>query len=321
MCKKAFRIDQYLQTLSNTVFSVELLPPLRGAGIEAIYNLVDELIPYKPLFLSITYHQEEIIYEEYENNIRKRRLRKRPGTVAIAAALRFKYNIEVVPHLICGGFSREETEDALIDLNFLGIHNVLALRGDPPQHQKYFTPKKGGHRYAYELVEQIAQMNKGIFLDVDTEYPTPTNFCIGVAGYPEKHHEAPNIQTDITYLKLKVDKGAHFIITQMFFDNKYFYNFLKLTNEAGIKIPIIPGIKCITNLDQLHTIPMNFHVTIPHELVKEILKLSKPEHIKDLGIEWTVNQIKDLMANGIKCFHFFSAGKVDWITKVVNKVF
>jgi len=316
------KLTDILKKSQKTLFSIEILPPLKGKGIQSIYNAIDPLLEFKPAFIDVTYHREEYIYKKRPGGyLEKVSVRKRPGTVGICAALMYKYNIEAVPHIICGGFNKEETENALIDLHFLGIQNVLALRGDSIESEPYFVPEPGGHAYALDLVKQIAAMNKGIYLDEEMKDAEPTDFCIGVAGYPEKHFEAPNIQTDLHYLKQKIDAGAHYIVTQMFFDNKKYFNFVEKCREMGITVPIIPGIKILSSKKQLLTIPKVFNVEIPFELSQAIHKCKSDEEVQDIGIEWSIQQCKELIQKNVPCLHFYTMGNATITKKVAEKIF
>jgi methylenetetrahydrofolate reductase (NADPH) len=319
-----FRItmDSFLEKLGRTSqrqFSFELLPPPKGKDIELIYNAIDPLVEYKPSFISVTYHREEIAYKVRKDGfIEKKTIHKRPGTVAISAAIKYKYNITVVPHMICGGFSREETENALIDLHFLGIRNILALRGDPAKFETRFEPEADGHHFASELVDQILKLNKGIYNDDELLNSTTTDFTVGVAGYPEKHFEAPNAEFDLQNLKRKIDAGAKFIITQMFFNNQVFYNFVEKCRKAGINVPIIPGIKPITALGQLYTLPSSFFIDIPQELVSNLSKYSQKLDIEKAGIEWAVKQAEDLYNFGCSNIHYFTMGTSRIIKSIIE---
>jgi len=277
---------------------------------------------FKPPFVDVTYHREEYIYKKREGGyLEKIAIRKRPGTVGICSAIINRYQTDAVPHIICGGFTREETENALIELNYLGIDNVLLLRGDPIKTETHFTPEQGGHHYAIELVQQVASMNKGQFLDDDLKDVDPTRFCIGVAGYPEKHFEAPSPSTDIRRLKDKIDAGADYIVTQMFFDNKKFFQFVDKCREAGITVPIIPGLKPLTTVKHLNLLPKTFHIDLPDELVKEVEKCSSDEQVKEVGIEWCIQQSKELVNQKIPCLHYYTMGNSDIISKIASEVF
>ncbi|GAB4448340.1 MAG: methylenetetrahydrofolate reductase [NAD(P)H] [Bacteroidia bacterium] len=315
-------IDILKNNQNKTLFSIEILPPLKGKGIQNIYNVIDQLLEFKPAFIDVTYHREEYVYKKRPGGyLEKVSVRKRPGTVGICAALMYKYDIETVPHMICGGFNKEETENALIDLNFLGIQNVLALRGDSIKSEPYFVPEPGGHAYAIDLVKQIAAMNKGIYLDEEMKDAEPTDFCIGVAGYPEKHFEAPNIHSDLMYLKQKIDAGAHYIVTQMFFDNKKYFDFVLKCKELGINVPIIPGIKILTSKKQLLTIPKIFNVEIPFDLYKEVQKCNSDEAVQQVGVEWCVQQCKELIQFHAPCLHFYTMGNPETTKKVAQQIF
>jgi len=277
---------------------------------------------FKPAFIDVTYHREEYIYKNRENGLlEKKTTRKRPGTVGICAAIMNKYKVDAVPHIICGGFSREETENALIDLNFLGIDNVLALRGDHIKSEGTFVPDPEGHKYASELINQVKDMNKGLYLDDDLQNAFPTNFCIGVAGYPEKHFEAPNLKTDLKYLKLKQDLGADYIVTQMFFDNKKFFDFVNKCREEGINIPIIPGLKPITTEKQITVLPSIFHMDIPEDLSEAVEKCKNAEQVKQVGIEWCIEQSKELVKFGVPVLHYYSMGKSQSVRQIASALF
>lgn len=315
-------IDHINNAKGKTLFSIEILPPLKGENIRTLFDNMDPLMEFKPPFIDVTYHREEYVYKKKEGGLlEKRSTRKRPGTVGICAAIQNHYQIDTVPHIICGGFSREETENALIDLQFLGIDNVLALQGDAIKSEGRFSPDPDGHRFASELLGQIVAMNHGKFLDEDLGNATPTNFCIGVAGYPEKHFAAPNLKADLKYLKLKVDMGAEYIVTQMFFDNKKYIDFVNQCREAGIHVPIIPGIKPITTKSQASVLPTVFHIDLPEELTDEVERCKDNAAVKQVGIEWAVKQSKELIAFGVPTLHFYSMGKSDPIYKIAKQLF
>src|SRR5687768_8126395 len=258
------KVIDHIRQAKDTLISFEILPPLKGKTINSIYEHLDPLMEYKPSFINVTYHRSEHVFKKKaDGTFDKVEVRKRPGTVGICAAIMNRYGVDAVAHLICGGFSKQETEDALIDLNFLGINNVLVLRGDAPRNETFFEPEPGGHKYAIELLQQVTNMNNGIYLEEDLKNAVKTNFCIGVAGYPEKHFEAPNMQTDLAYLKAKVDAGAEYVTTQMFFDNEKYFQFVKCCRDAGITVPIVPGLKPVRTKKQLNIIPRTFHVDIP----------------------------------------------------------
>jgi methylenetetrahydrofolate reductase (NADPH) len=283
---------------------------------------MDPLMEFKPPFVDVTYHREEFVYKKRENGLlEKKSTRKRPGTVALCAALQNHYKVDTVPHIICGGFTKDETENALIDLHFLGIESLLVLQGDGIKNEGRFVPDPDGHKYASELLEQVVNLNNGKYLDDDLLNSTPTNFCVGVAGYPEKHFAAPNLKTDLKYLKHKVDSGAEYIVTQMFFDNKKYFDFVDRCREAGIHVPIIPGIKPITTKTQSSILPTIFYIDIPEELEDEVEKCKDNTAVKELGIEWAVKQSKELMKRGVPTLHFYSMGKSDPIYRIAKELF
>ncbi|MDI3526009.1 MAG: methylenetetrahydrofolate reductase [Tenuifilum sp.] len=316
------KVIDILNNSKKTLFSFELLPPLKGHNIETIFSTIDKLKPYNPAYINITYHREEVVYTTNSNGVKiPVKLRRRPGTVGLSAAIQQKYAIDVVPHIICGGFDAHETEDALIDLDFLGINNILAVRGDADKITGRFEAKPGGHNYAIDLVKQVANLNKGIYLEKLMEEPKPTNFCIGVAGYPEKHPESPNCDSDIHYLKKKVEAGASYIVTQMFFDNRHYFRFVKRCREAGIKVPIIPGLKPISVKHHLNILPKVFDVHIPQELVLEVEKCKTNAEVTQLGVEWAIAQSKDLVKANVPALHFYTMGKADNIAQIAKNVF
>jgi methylenetetrahydrofolate reductase (NADPH) len=313
------KVTEHIKNAKKTLFSFEILPPLKGTSIESIYTSLDPLMEFNPSFVDVTYHREEFVYKKRPDGFLERRsVRKRPGTVGICAAIMNKYQVDTVPHIICGGFSKEETENALIDLDFLGIDNVLVLRGDPIKSETYFKPNKGGHSYASELLGQVHEMNNGIYLDEDLKNSAPTNFCIGVAGYPEKHFEAPNMRSDIHFLKKKVEAGADYIVTQMFFDNQQYFDFVNLCRENDIIIPIIPGIKPMSTKKQLTLLPQRFHLNVPNPLVDQVLKCKTNEAVRQVGVEWAIQQTKELIEFGAPCIHFYTMGKSDNVQKIVG---
>lgn len=316
------KVTEHIRNANKTLFSFELLPPLKGEQFSNIEEKIDPLLEFNPAYINITYHQEEVVYEKLSGGLlRKRTVSKRPGTVGISSAIQYKTGIDVVPHLICGGFKREITENALIDLHFLGIDNLLLLRGDAPATQKYFTPDPEGNAFAVDLVKQASNLNKGIYLEEGLENAHPTNFCIGVAGYPEKHPEAPNLESDLLNLKAKVDAGAEYIVTQMFFDNQKYFDFVKSCRAAGINVPIIPGLKPLSGKKQLITLPQTFHVDIPQELAAEVQKCKSNKNIYQLGIEWGIAQSKELIAAGVPVLHYYTMGKSDNIREIAKAVF
>jgi len=314
-------IDKIKQA-DNPLFTFELLPPLKGHSIERIYTAIDRLMEFKPAYINFTSHRNETTYHERPDGLLEKRIvRKRPGTIALAAAVKYKYNITVVPHILCGGFSKEETENVLIEMNFLGIDDVLALRGDPPKGSRRFIPEKDGHANTFELVEQIIDMNNGKYLEESLVNSSPTNFCIGVAGYPEKHFEAPNRQVDIENLKHKVESGASYIVTQMFFDNKKFYRFRDECNKAGITVPIIAGMKPISALNDIKLLSQSFHIDLPNDLVKTVLKCTTDEEAREAGIEWATMQSQELVKGGVPGIHYYTLGRSDNIARIVKASF
>lgn len=317
------KVTEHLSKANGrTLFSFEILPPLKGQTIQRIYETIDQLLEFQPSFIDVTSHREEYVFKKRENGLlEKVTTRKRPGTVGICAAIQYRYQIDTVPHIICGGFSKEETEYALIDLNFLGIDNCLVLRGDAIRSEGVFTPDPNGHAYAVDLLKQVVDLNNGRYLHEETQNSMATNFCIGVAGYPEKHYEAPNLKTDLHYLKEKVDAGAEYIVTQMFFDNRHYFEFVEKCRKAGITVPIIPGIKPLATKKQLSVIPHFFHIDFPDELTDEALKCKTNEDVYNLGIKWAIQQCQELKAAGVPCIHFYSMGKADNIAAIAKEVF
>ena len=306
----------------RTLFAFELLPPLKGENISAIYRTVDALREYDPAYINVTYHREEVKLVEREGGLLERRVvRKRPGTVGISTAITARYGIDCIPHLICGGFSADETEDALIEMNFLGIDNVLALRGDNMRGEHAFRPHADGHIHACELVRQIAGMNRGEYLSGEVEHPAPTDFCIGVAGYPEKHAEAPNMKSDIAHLKEKIEAGGDYVVTQMFFDNAKFFAFTEQCRQAGIDVPIVAGIKPFSTKAQLSLLPQVFGVNIPEELASEVERAADNDAVRQIGIEWAVQQCRELIAFGVPAVHFYTMGRPDNVAAIARAVF
>lgn len=315
-------ITEILNQPDHSRFSIELLPPLKGQHIDSIYRTMDALMPFDPAFVDVTYHREEYVYREVGPGLlQKRTVRKRPGTVGICAALMNRYEIETVPHIICGGFSVEETENALIDLDFVGVRNVLALRGDAIRSEGRFKAEADGHAYAIDLVDQIVDLNKGVYLDPDLKNTTTTSFCIGVAGYPEKHFEAPNPDSDLRWLKQKVDHGAEYIITQMFFDNRRYFDFVDRCRDNGINVPIIPGIKPLTTATQLSVLPQVFHVDLPDELVAAVEAAKTKEQVREAGIAWCTRQAEELLDGGVPTLHFYTMGKANPTVEIARRVF
>ncbi|WP_185869779.1 methylenetetrahydrofolate reductase [NAD(P)H] [Blattabacterium cuenoti] len=319
------KVTEHITKAKKSLFSFEILPPIRGHDIKDIFSTLDPLMEFNPPFIDVTYHREEFIYVEKENGLlQRRKISRRPGTVGICAAIMNKYGVDAVPHLICGGFNKQMTENALIDLNFLGIDNVLVLRGDSIKSEKFFIAKKNGHKYAIELVKQVTNLNKGKYLDntfFEQKKSPLFDFCIGVAGYPEKHLEAPNIDSDLFFLKKKVEAGADYIVTQMFFDNKKFFTFVKKCRSEGITVPIIPGIKPISSKKQLNSLPSRFYLNIPNELVKEVEKAKDKKIVSHIGIEWGIHQSKELKNSGVEVIHYYTMDKPENIYKIVQAIY
>ncbi len=306
----------------ETGFSFEILPPLKGRHIDSIFNNIDPLMEFEPPFIDVTYHREEYIYKELENGLlQKKIVKKRPGTVGICAAIKNKYNVDAIPHVLCGGFTKEDTENFLIDLDFLDIDNVVALRGDAIKNEIYFKPEKEGNTYAGDLVNQIERLNQGKYLDESLANTSSTDFCIGVAGYPEKHMEAPSLDSDIHFLKKKIKMGADYIVTQMFFDNQKYFEFVKKCRKEGITVPVIPGLKPISTKKQLNLIPYRFKVDLPDELVMEVVKCRDNKAVRQVGIEWCIAQSKELIKNRVPFLHYYSMGKSNSIKSIASQVF
>ncbi|MCZ2480926.1 methylenetetrahydrofolate reductase [NAD(P)H] [Aquirufa nivalisilvae] len=315
------KITEYFKNSGGkTLFSIEIIPPVKGQHLGELMGHIEPLMEFKPPFIEVTYHREEFIEKEVNGELKRIPIRKRPGTLGICAALMQKFKVEAVPHVICGGFTQEETEDFLIDLHYLGIENVLALRGDQEKGEDRFIPKLGGHAYANELVEQICRMNKGQLLYEETE-SFPTNFCVGVAAYPEKHFEAVSLETDLQYLKQKVDAGADYVVTQMFFDNQKYFDFVKACRAVGINVPIIPGIKPLATVKQLEVLPAIFHLEIPNDLSKAVLAATNSAGIKQVGIEWAIQQGKELIQAGVPALHFYTMSKSDSVRSIASALF
>jgi len=315
------KVTDHIENAKETLFSFEILPPLKGKSIQSIYEGIDPLMEFKPKFINVTYHREEFIYKERENGLlEKIAIRKRPGTVGICAAIMNKYDVDAIPHLICGGFSKEETENALIDLQFLGIDNVLALRGDSIKTESSFRPNKEGHEFAVDLIHQISDMNQGNYMMDDIQLE-PTNFCIGTAGYPEKHYEAMNLDTDLLNVKRKVAAGASYIVTQMFFDNTKFFRFVDACRSAGITVPIIPGVKPVKTLAHISFLPKFFHIDYPVELSNELMKCKDNKSVEQVGIEWGIQQSKELKAQGVPCIHYYTMSNSTSVQEIAREVF
>ncbi len=318
---QAMKVTEHIGQSKGTLISFEVLPPLKGKGIGALYKHLDPLMEFKPSYINVTYHRSEHVFKKNAaGSFEKVAVRKRPGTEAICAAIMNRYTVDTVPHLICGGFSINDTEDALINLHYLGIDNVLVLRGDAARNETSFEPEPGGHKYAVDLLKQVANLNAGIYLEEELKDMSPTKFCIGVAGYPEKHFEAPNMETDLKHLKNKVDAGADYIVTQMFFDNKKFFAFVEACRRAGITVPVIPGLKAITSKKQLTTIPRTFYVDIPAELANEILQCKTDEEVSTLGTAWLLQQSKELKAAGVPVLHYYTLGNPMIVANVVKEL-
>jgi len=315
------KVIDHINEAKDTLISFEVLPPLKGKGIDALYKHLDPLMEFKPSFINVTYHRSEHVFKKNaDGSFQKVVVRKRPGTESICAAIMNKYNVDTVPHLICGGFSVNETEDALINLHYLGIDNVLVLRGDAAKNETSFEPEPDGHKYASDLLKQVVNLNAGVYLEDELKNTQKTKFCIGIAGYPEKHFEAPNMATDLQYLKAKVDMGADYIITQMFYDNDKYYSFVKACREIGINVPIIPGLKPVYNRKQLNILPKTFHIDLPTDLSMEMLKCKTDEEVEKVGTEWLLHQSKDLKKNGVPVLHYYTLGKPHVVANVVKEI-
>lgn len=317
------KVTEYFEKANGqTLISFEVLPPLKGGSMQAIFDVLDPLMEFRPPFIDVTYHREDYLYKERDSGyFEKIAIRKRPGTVGICASIMHRYGVDAVPHLICGGFSKEETENALIDLNYLNINNVLALRGDARKFDGKFIAEKDGHNYAIDLVKQVNDMNNGKYLDANIENGMKTDFCIGIAGYPEKHFEAPNMDSDLHFTKAKVDAGADYIVTQMFFDNQKYFDFVDACREMGINVPIVPGLKPITKKYQLSALPRLFHLDLPTDLSDALLKAKNAEGRRQVGVEWAVMQSKELKKKGAPCLHFYTMGDVQTIREIAEQVF
>ncbi len=315
------KITEHISQTQDTLISFEVLPPLKGKTITTLYDHLDPLMEFKPSWINVTYHRSESMFKKkVDGTFEKVEVRKRPGTVGICAAIMNHYSIDAVPHIICGGFNKRETEDALIDLDFLGIDNVLVLRGDAAKNEASFEPEPGGNNFGIDLLQQVSNMNSGIYLDEDIKNGGKTNFCMGVAGYPEKHFEAPNLEIDLKRLKEKVDAGADYIMTQMFFDNKKFFDFVAACKAMDINVPIIPGLKPITNKKQLSVLPRIFHVDIPTDLSNAIMKCKTDAECEQVGTEWLIQQSKELKEFGVPVLHYYTLGKPKVIFNVVKQL-
>jgi len=315
------KVIDHINQATKPLISFEILPPLKGKGIQSLYNHMDPLMEFDPAFINVTYHRSEHVFKKKQDGtFEKVVVKKRPGTESICAAIMNKYNVDTVPHLICGGFGVNETEDALINLNYLGIDNVLVLRGDAAKNEASFEAEPGGHAYAIDLLKQVTNLNEGVYLEEDLKNTSKTKFCIGVAGYPEKHFEAPNMDTDLQYLKQKVDAGADYIVTQMFFDNAKYYAFVNACRAIGITVPIIPGLKPIYNKKQLTVLPKIFHIDLPTALSNEIVKCKTDEEVEKIGAAWLLEQSRDLQKSGVPVLHYYTLGRPGLICDVVKEL-
>lgn len=316
------KVVDHIKQATSTLFSIEILPPLKGKSIQSIFDGIDPLMEFKPSFVDVTYHREEYLYKKRDGGyLEKVSIRKRPGTVGICSAIMNKYHVDTVPHIICGGFSKEETENALIDLHFLGIDNVLALRGDSIKSEPEFVPDPNGHAYAIDLVKQIHQMNNGTYIENDLADVAPTNFCIGIAGYPEKHFEAPNMVSDMRHLKSKIEAGAEYVVTQMFFDNSVYFEYVKKCKEMNIQVPIIPGLKIMTTKKQATILSKIFKIDIPPDLLEAVEKCKTDKEVKEVGIEWCIEQSKELIKGNAPCLHYYTMGTSEVTRRVASAVF
>lgn len=316
------KITEHIERAKKTLFSFEILPPLKGQSLQDMLAGIEPLMEFNPPFVDVTYHREEYIYKQHPGGLlQKVSTKKRPGTVGICAALMNRFHVEPVPHLLCGGFSKEETENALIDLEFIGVQNVLALRGDADKSEGKFIAENDGHCYAWELVKQITDMNKGIYLHDETETGFHTNFCVGVAGYPEKHFEAPSLTYDLKYLQTKINAGASYVVTQMFFDNQKYFDYVKKVREAGIDVPIIPGLKPITTLSQIVNLPRTFFLDLPDALMIELDKCKSNADVKEVGIAWAIQQSRELVQAGVPSLHYYTMSKAEATYKIAKEVF
>lgn len=313
------KVIEHLEKAKNPLISFELIPPKRGGDIKGLLSVLDDITKYNPPFIDITSHAAEVIYEETATGIKKRIKRKRPGTLGICALIQNKYNIDAVPHVLTKGFTREETEDFLIELNYLQIQNVLAIRGDDSGYEKPIPEGKSKNSFAADLVKQIMNMNRGKYLEDSLLDARPTDFCVGVSGYPEKHFEAPNLKTDVRFVKEKVDAGADYVVTQMFYDNKYYFKFVDLCREIGIKVPIIPGLKILTSKAHLTSVPKNFYINIPDGLSDEVMA-TKPEHALDIGVEWAAKQVEELLNKNVPSVHFYIMQNSKPIIKLMERL-
>ena len=316
------KVTDHINQSDKTLVSFEILPPLKGKGIQSLYSHLDPLMEFNPSFINVTYHSSEHIFKKRaDGGFEKVVVRKRPGTESICASIMNKYNVDTVPHLICGGFGINETEDALINLNYLGIDNVLVLRGDAAKNESAFEPEPGGHQFAIDLLKQVKNLNDGVYLEEDLKNTMKTKFCIGVAGYPEKHFEAPNMESDLKHLKAKVDAGADYIITQMFFDNAKYFAFVNACREIGINVPIIPGLKPVYTKKQLTILPKTFHIDLPTPLSEAVQACKTDLDVEKIGEEWMIEQSKELKKAGVPVLHYYTLGRPVLVANVVKEVF
>jgi methylenetetrahydrofolate reductase (NADPH) len=313
------KVTEHLARAQKPLISFEIIPPKRGGDIKGLLTAVDDIARYRPPFIDITSHAAEVVYEETNQGIKKIVKRKRPGTLGICALIQYKYNIDAVPHVLCQGFTREETEDFMIDIQYLGIDNVLAIRGDESEYQKPLLHGRTANTHAVDLVRQIADMNRGKYLEDSLLDARPSDFCVGVSGYPEKHFEAPNLKADIKYIKEKIEAGASYVVTQMFFNNHFYYDFLKTCREEGITVPIIPGLKILLAKSNLTSLPRNFHVSIPEELSDEV-SAAKPEHATEIGVNWASRQLEDLLNHNVPAVHFYIMQNSIPVKMLMNKI-
>ena len=317
------KVTDYIKnSKEKTLFSFEIVPPVKGQNIQTLYDNIDPLMEFKPPFIDVTTSREEYVYIEKKGGLLERKTtRMRPGTVGICASLQHKYNVDTVPHVLCGGFTKEETEYVLVDCHYLEIDNVMALRGDSMKHEQYFEAVSGGNKFASDLVNQISDLNRGKYLHETIESQNPSQFCIGVAGYPEKHLESPSMKTDLMHLKEKVDAGADYVVTQMFFDNQKYFDFVKQAREIGITVPIIPGIKPVAVKRHLQILPQTFSLDLPENLVHEIKKCTDNKEVRQVGVEWAIEQSRELIAAGVPLVHYYSMGKSSNIKAIAKEVF
>lgn len=316
------KVTEYISQAKKTLFSIEILPPLKGESMQSIIEGIDPLMEFQPKFVDVTYHREEFVFKSLPDGTSEKKIvRRRPSTVGICAAIMNRYKVDAVPHIICGGFNKEETENTLLDLHFLGIDNVLVLRGDPVKSEGVFYPHPDGYSHASELLEAVKNMNKGIYLDETLVKPSPTDFCAGVAGYPEKHFEAPSAESDMQYLKMKQDLGADYIVTQMFFDNQKYFDWVKKCRENGITIPIVPGLKPLVSKKQMEILPKIFYLSMPEDFRKAVENAPDDATAKEIGIEWCIHQSKELMARGVPVLHYYTMSKSHSVKRVCEAIF